>query len=488
MSLVPLPTQSWCVDGDSPRLIPLHPTWKSLGRARRVWLSPHLEPRTPILHTLSAAKNLTGGRLLAKNVLLNLAGEGAPLLVAFFAVPVLIEGLGTDRFGVLTLAWVVVGYFSLFDMGLGRAVTKFVADELAQDTDVRIPGIAWTGLALMAALGALGGMALYASSTALVDHVIKVPDALRAETSGMLRVLSLGLPMVVTTAGLRGILDAHQRFDLVNAVRVPLGVLTFLGPLAVLPFWVDLRVIAVVLLLGRVLAFAGSVYFGFRVVPALGRGVSLSRAEVRPLLTFGGWLAVSNLVGPILLFADRFFVASMLSTAALAYYATPQEVLTKILVLPSALLSVLFPALSTALAQRSIRAVRLYTRARLLLAIILLPVVGIVVFGAQAGLAWWVNPSFAASSYRVAQILVIGIFMNSQGLVSQAFVQAAGRPDLTAKLHLFELPLFVSYLWLLVGAFGVVGAALAWTLRVTISAVVLSVLGRLVIRRVEFVS
>jgi len=64
--------------------------------------------------------NLTGGRRLARNVLWNLLGTGAPLLVAIVVIPVLIEGLGIERFGVLTIAWMVVGYFSLFDLGLGR--------------------------------------------------------------------------------------------------------------------------------------------------------------------------------------------------------------------------------------------------------------------------------------------------------------------------------------------------------------------------------
>ena len=74
--------------------------------------------------------NLVRGHLLARNVVWNLLGTVAPLLVAVPAVPRLINGMGTDRFGVLTLAWVVIGYFSLFDFGFGRALTKLVAEKL----------------------------------------------------------------------------------------------------------------------------------------------------------------------------------------------------------------------------------------------------------------------------------------------------------------------------------------------------------------------
>jgi len=59
---------------------------------------------------------LSDGRLLARNAIMNLLGQSAPIVVAVLAIPILIKSLGTDRFGILTLAWVVVGYFSLFDV------------------------------------------------------------------------------------------------------------------------------------------------------------------------------------------------------------------------------------------------------------------------------------------------------------------------------------------------------------------------------------
>lgn len=73
--------------------------------------------------------NLTSGRLLARNTLWNLAAQILPMAVALFAIPILIRGIGVPRFGVLSLAWIVIGYFSLFDFGMGRALTKLVAEK-----------------------------------------------------------------------------------------------------------------------------------------------------------------------------------------------------------------------------------------------------------------------------------------------------------------------------------------------------------------------
>src|SRR5947207_611833 len=104
--------------------------------------------------------HLTSGRLLARNTVWNLVGSGAPMLVAVFCIPILIRGLGTDRFGVLTLAWALVGYASLFDLGLGRALTQLVARKLGAGEEREIPSLAWTSLLLMLLLGFAGTAAV----------------------------------------------------------------------------------------------------------------------------------------------------------------------------------------------------------------------------------------------------------------------------------------------------------------------------------------
>src|SRR5882672_3000887 len=87
--------------------------------------------------------HLTSGRLLARNTVWNLVGSGAPMIVAVVCIPILIRGLGKDRFGVLTLAWALIGYASLFDIGLGRALTQLVAKKLGSGEDHEIPALAW---------------------------------------------------------------------------------------------------------------------------------------------------------------------------------------------------------------------------------------------------------------------------------------------------------------------------------------------------------
>ena len=74
----------------------------------------------------------------------------------------------------------------------------------------------------------------------------------------------------------------------------------------------------------------------------------------------------------------------------------------------------------------------------------------------------------AVKGTQVLQWLSVGVFVNGMAAVPFAFLHGAGRPDLTAKLHLLELPFYAALLWWAVNRFGIEGAAVAWTARVTV--------------------
>lgn len=422
--------------------------------------------------------NLIAGRRLARNVLWNLLGTGTPLLVALIAIPLLIEGLGTARFGVLTLAWMVVGYFSLFDLGIGRALTKVVAERLGAGKDEEIPGIVWTAMSLMAALGVLGAIVIVSLSPWLVHSALRIPGELQSETLTAFYLLAVSIPIVISTTGLRGVLEAHQRFGVVNIIRLPLGMFTFLGPLAVLPYSHSLVAMVLVLICARVVSWCAYLIVCLRLFPELRKRVSVDRQTTKRLLSFGGWMTASNITGPLLLYIGRILIVVMISVEAVAYFVTPYEVVTRLLIIPGVLVSVLFPAFTLLFQSNPGDVTALYKKAILSLLLVMLPLALLVYVFAEDGLAWWINEEFARNGYRVAQFLAIGVFINSFGHISQALVQGYGRPDLTAKLHLAELALYIPYLWLLIHLYGIDGAALAWTIRVTISTLALSYLAR----------
>lgn len=418
---------------------------------------------------------LTDAGRLARNAVWNLIGQGVPMIVAVFTIPLLVKVLGTDRFGILTLAWIVIGYFSLFDLGMGRALTKQVAEKLGTGQEQDVPAVTWTALLLMLILGVAGMVVQGTLSSWLVHEALKIPPALQREALHAFYLLALSIPIVISSAGLRGVLEAYQRFGLVNAVRLSMGVFTFLGPLMVLPFSHDLTHVIVVLVAGQALAWLAYLLFCARVVPRLFHHVAVHRAMVSPLLRFGGWLTVTNIVGPLMVYLDRFLIGALISVSAVTYYSTPYEVVTRLGFIPAALSGVLFPAFAASFMQDRDRAARLFRRGVKYIFMVFFPVALFVVTLAHEGLALWLGETFAHASTGVLQWLAAGVFINGLAQIPYVLVQGSGRPDITAKLHLIELPFYLAAVWWLIGVYGIVGAAIAWTARVAADALLLFV-------------
>jgi len=427
--------------------------------------------------TVSPAASLTSGRRLARNMLWNLTGQGLPLLAALVAIPLLISGAGLERFGILALSWVLIGYASLFDFGLGRALTQLVARRLGQDQVQEIPVLVWTALALMAGFGIIGCLMLLLFAPWLVTEVLEIPSILQDEALRAFQVVAFGIPVVTLATGLRGVLEAYQRFSVVAVVNGLLGAATFLGPLTVMLITDRLDALVGAILLARAIA---TIAYGFLCLRgSIGlRAPHVDIQAVRPLFGFGAWMTVTNVVGPIVDYLDRFIVAGLLSIAVVAFYSTPWDVVTRLLVIPAAISGVLFPAFAATFLTDRTRSTHLFATGVRYAFLVLAPVVLIVVSFAHEGLDWWLGPRFATESERVLQWLAVGVLMNSLARMPYALIQAAGRPDLTAKLHLLEVVPYLACVWWLVGTFGVTGAAVAWTLRVAVDTVLLFLIAR----------
>ena len=413
--------------------------------------------------------------MLARNALLNLFGHGAPLLAALILMPLLLSRLDAERFGFLALAWALVGYFSLFDLGLGRALSRLVAERRGTSRESELPGLSRTALSLTFALGAAAGVVLFAAAGFICERVLNLTPALRPEAESAMRVLALSLPLVTLTAALRGLLEAGQRFGWVNAIRVPLGILTFAAPLAATWWSVSLVALASALALMRLAAFAAHWWACARLWPQLvGLGVPRGTAA-REMLGYGAWLTVSNVVGPLMVHIDRFVIAGLLAVSWVAYYSAPYELVTRLWLIPAALTGVLFPAMAAASPERLAALYRTGTKA-VLAAVFPLALVA-TVFAAD-WLHAWLGPEFAARGTRVAQLLCLGAAVNCLAYLPFTLLPARGRADLPAKAHLVELPLYLAVLWALVTRWGIEGAALAWAMRCFVDALVLFLLAQ----------
>jgi O-antigen/teichoic acid export membrane protein len=400
----------------------------------------------------------------------NMAGQVLPLLVAVATIPWLISAVGLERFGFIALAWVLVGYASLFDLGIGRAVIRTVSARLAQGDREGADASGQAGLSFLLLLGLVVMAFTLLGTPLLVDRVLVVPTSLQGEAQGALRLLALSLPFVMLTSGYVGVLSAYQDFRLLNLVRALFSVLSYALPLAVaLAGWATLPAVVgtiVALRAAGTVAFAWACarHHGFRWWPR-----RPPREQALELLQLGGWMSVSNVVGPLLTYLDRLLIAALVPLRAVGIYSAPYDLATRMLVIPYSIVAALFP-MSAALQPGSPQAGKALSDITRYLFLSMFPLMFGTLALAHPAMRLWLGAEVGEQAAVVLQILAVGVFLNALTQGPATLIQAAGKPRDMALLHLAELPLFLAVLWALTTRLGIVGTALAASLRFAVDA------------------
>ncbi len=194
---------------------------------------------------------------------------------------------------------------------------------------------------------------------------------------------------------------------------------------------------------------------------------ALYRAEIGPLLRFGGWVSVSGAVIPLLTIVDRLIIGARLGAAAVTAYTVPFNLTQRFTYLPSALNTTLFPRFSKTQASDN---KNLMNQSVTSLIAIQTPFIVIAILLMHPFLTLWIGTPLANQAAPVAIILLIGIWINGPSYPCYSYLQAIGRPDIMTKFYLVQLIPFLLFLWLIVGYLGILGAAIAWSFRMAADA------------------
>lgn len=410
-----------------------------------------------------------GSRALRTNFAINMGGALVPLAVSLVATPIYVRHIGDARYGVLSIVWVLLGYLGFLDFGLSRAAANALARlRHAPQTERAAVLVTTFGLNLM--LGLLGSVVLAVGGSYFLQHVLNVPDALKPEIARAFPWI-VGLFPLALVAGVGvGALESRERFLLANLVIVGGGAAGQIVPVIlavlvspslalVIPAAASIRGLTVLTILIVMWRSEGPLSFRH-----------FDHRQAGKLFSYGGWVTVTGVVGPILTSADQFVIGTVLGVASVAHYAVPMGLVIRSQVFPSALARTLFPRMSQV---GSEEARRLAVRAWVSLAYGYGAICAPAIMVTPLFFRYWIGADFASVAAPIGQILFLGAWINGLAFIPYELMQSQGRPDVTGKFHAAEVIPFTIVLWGGTALFGLKGAAVAWSLRCAVDALCL---------------
>ena len=414
---------------------------------------------------------------VVKGSLWNLAGQVSPALVSFITTPIIVRLLGAERYGVLILVLLTPSYLGFADFGMGMGSTKFSSEAYAAGNHQKEASI----VRLAALVGFISSLLFVVPLVVFSYPIIvwlKVPESLQYQASVGLKLAALTVVFLVLANTINSPQLARLRIDLntlINAlpkIMIPFGTLLVLGSIG------RIDVAVGVTLAAGIITFVGHLYFSARLLPEL-FGTSLDRENLKPLLRFGcGWLFAS-VAGVLLVNIEKLALTRLVSVRSLAYYSISFTLATVASMSGAAMMQILVPALSQLRSPEKAREFdELFSRTTRLNLILIPPILMLAAVAARPFFAVWAGEEFSRESSVPLYILLVVLFFNMVAYSPHSALTRAGRTGAVAKLYWVELTLYLVVVFLLIGYFGITGAAVAWTLRVTADAIAVVWLSR----------
>jgi O-antigen/teichoic acid export membrane protein len=427
---------------------------------------------------MSRHEKLVHRKLLAGNSILNLGTGTLISVLNLIFVPPMLHTFGTELYGVLSVTWVVLANLSWLDFGFSRASAKYVAHELGLGRPREASMWTWTAVITQTVMGALGAVILWTAAPVIVKYIHVTPNQ-RDLVILTLRVFAFSIPIDFATRSMSGVIQAGQRFDWMNGLGLFSNLFTFGVYTLGIIYGANFLIIIYGLFALRIVNLIGAYWGACKILPELKSLPNLEtlpqsyRSHVYTMIKYGSWVALASVIGPLILYFDQSIVSVIIGVAFLPFYTIPFNLLSRLGLFPSSLTSTLFPAFSALQARVDWHRIEVYfVRAHRYLLTALIPMLFVVYVWAPEILRLWISADFSAQATPAFRVLAFGYGIALLAPLSGALIEAVGRPDLLAKLYLVELPLNVLIVWELTKHFGIVGAALSYTIRCTIETVI----------------
>jgi O-antigen/teichoic acid export membrane protein len=397
-----------------------------------------------------------------------LIAQAAVLGLNLFTSPIIVHGLGLEAYGLLVLIGVTTNYFGIVELGLGRATVQILARHRARGEHEDFSRVLWTATGAYFVVSLIGAGALVAVSPLLVRRVLAVSEPLVPQALHAFVIGAVGLVIAMQRNVASAAATALERFDVVSRVTVVLGALQALLNVALVLLGASLTGVMLGGLAVQTMGFF--VYFAtsWHLVPNL-FPPRWGRDDLRTIVRTTGFISVSQVISPILEQVEKVLIGAFAAVSQVPFYSVSYSVAWALTVVPTSLVLVIYPALARLLSQHDHAGVRETANraARYTFVFLVGPVVMLLVHS-PSFLAAWMGPEFAVGATPCLRILSLAVLVNVLGWPSLQLLQAAGRANVSARYHLIELAIHIPVSVVLISRGGVVGAAVAWLLRVTL--------------------
>ncbi|HAV4963191.1 TPA: flippase [Acinetobacter baumannii] len=395
---------------------------------------------------------------LIKNSIWNLAGFVIPSILAIPGMAILTRNLTVSEYGLFMLVFALIGYISIFDFGLNRAIIRFIA--INENNLLKKEKILGTSILVLSSIG-ISLLILMYLCLDLIVGVLNIEGIKNEVVQNSLIFAIISIPFFLVTQCFTGYLEGLQKFKLLNIQKTISNSLLVLLPVVFVLIESRVDYVIMGLMIGRILNLLISFFFYLRFDRI---DLKIDFSIIRDMVFFGGWITVSNIISPIMTYFDRFILSHLTNISTVGFYSVPTEIVSRMSIIHGSIAKALFPYMSS---KENISKKQYFKYMFSLFLITLIFCIPFFIFG-DVIVRLWVGEKYLGVSVDILKILLIGLIFNAMAQVPFTLIQASGFSKTTALIHLAELFPYLAIMIYMIFNYGIYGAAIAWVLRMIV--------------------
>lgn len=397
-----------------------------------------------------------------KNSFFNAVGWIWISLLSIITVPIVINHIGTEQYGILALVFLLLGYFAFLDLGMGHAVVKFVSEYYAKNEIKRINKIINSILVIYIIVGLTGVTLIIFFTKFYAIRLFKIPPEHAQVARLSFYIAAIGFLLNLIMAVFSKIPEGMQRFDITAKITIIMGTLINLGNIIIVLKGGRLLALVIVNLCGT---FAG-IFLYYIYSKAIFKDLKInfifSWDDLKKTLSFGLYTILTRLANVISFSLVQMIIGIILGPVSVAIYNVPDKLLSRLQMFGHQISYVVFPVVSELESLNDPNRInRIYEKvSRYSFYILSAFCISILSFNYSI-LRYWIGKDFADKGFIVLILLTIGYYLHSLSMVPSLVVYGMGKPKYNAIFSMLTAVLCISLLIPLSNMFGLKGSAMA---------------------------
>ncbi|MEY3880546.1 MAG: hypothetical protein RIQ94_1342 [Pseudomonadota bacterium] len=403
---------------------------------------------------------------LKKNVIANYFGQGWTALMSLAFVPVYINYLGIEAYGLVGVFAMLQAWLTLLDMGmtptLSREMSRYTAGAHSTES---IRNLLRTLEVIALVVAIILGIIIWIGATWLATHWLQSEKLSPEVLTQAISIIGLVISLRFIEGLYRSAIVGLQKQVLLNFTGSILATIRSVGAVLIL-IWVSPSIELFFLWQGIVSLLTIVVFITttYHYLPSSKQPAHFSLLQLKTIWRFAGGMMINTLLWLLLTQIDKIILSRLLSLEVFGFYTLATTLAGTLNLLIAPITEAYYPRFNELVTQGdSIGLIKIYHQSAQLISLLIIPATFMLVFfGKNILILWTENELLAQSVSPLLTLLVLGSMFTGFLHIPSMLIFAYGWTRFVIFQNIIAVVLLVPLIiWATIN-YGAIGAAWIW--------------------------